>query len=61
MNPRKKYRCERVRRNNGILEAMFKRDEDGQEEVILVNIIAKPDRYEVGKYYWFSDEPAFPH
>ena len=61
MYPRKKYRCERVRKNNGMVEFFFKCVDGEQEEYILINIVAKPDRYVEGKYYWFSDEPAFPH
>ena len=59
--PRKRYRCERVRKNNGVIEAFFKSEEGDQEEYILINVIAEPDRYVVGKVYWWSDEPAFPH
>ena len=61
MHSRKKYRCERIRKNNGIIEVMFKRDEDGQEEIILINIISQPDRFEEGKHYWWQVEPAFPN
>ena len=57
---RKKYLCVKVRQNNGIIEAQFKRDEDGQEEIIHVNELCEPDKYEVGKYYWWQSEPAFP-
>lgn len=60
MGVRKKYLCVRVRKNNGIIEAQFKRDEDGQEEIIHINVIADLDRYKEGKYYWWQDEPAFP-
>jgi hypothetical protein len=59
---RKLYRCHRVRQNNGIVEVFLKRDADGQEEVVIYNIIAEPSAYEEGKMYWCDDpEPAFPH
>jgi len=57
--PRKRYRCERVRQiGDEMIEAFFKCEDGEQEQLLIINIIAKPDRYEVGKYYWWSDEPA---
>ena len=61
MHSRKKYRCVRVRKNDGIIEAQFNRDEDGQEELIHINVLADVDRYVEGKFYWWHDEPAFPY
>jgi hypothetical protein len=60
MHARKKYLCVKVRRNNGIIEAQFFRDEDGQEEIIIVNELCEPDKYVEGRYYWWSSEGAFP-
>ena len=39
----------------------FKCEELEQEELMTLNILARPDRYVEGRYYRFSDEPAFPH
>jgi hypothetical protein len=61
MQRRDRYRCERVRKNNGIIEVFFTRHDLVQEEYVLVNIVADPDEYEVRKPYWITIEPAFPH
>jgi hypothetical protein len=60
MNARKKFRCIKVRQNNGITEVELVRDEDGQEERWHGNIICDPDRYKEGQYYWEHFEGAFP-
>jgi len=60
MYARKKYRCDHIRKNNGIIDALFKRDEDGQEEIVQINILAGPDRFVEGSYYWVQIEGAFP-
>lgn len=57
----KRYICVRVRKNNGIIEALFTRDEDGQEEIVLINVLADDNEYEEGKMYWWGSERAFPH
>jgi hypothetical protein len=57
---RKKYLCVKVRQNNGVIAAQFMRDEDGQEEIILINELCAPDKYKEGLYYWWSSEGAFP-
>ena len=61
VHPRKKYRCERVVKIDRLCQFFFKCVEGEQEELMILNIVAKPDRYVEGRYYWFSDEPAFPH
>lgn len=63
MRVRFKARCERVRINNGIVEAMFTQREDGQQEQhALVNVsLEKGQKFRVGQSYWISVEPAFPH
>jgi hypothetical protein len=58
---RRKFLCERVRRNNGIVEVLWTRIEGEQDELVLVNVIAGPDRYQEGRHYWIHIEPAFPH
>jgi hypothetical protein len=58
---RKKWHCQRVVRIDEMIQAFFKCTEREQEELMIINIIAKPDRYVEGKYYWFWDESAFPH
>jgi hypothetical protein len=60
MYVQKKYRCEWVRKNNGIVQVLFKRDEDGQEETMLINVIADAYKFEVGMYYWWQSRSAFP-
>jgi len=60
MQRRDRYRCERVRKNNGIIEVFFTRRDIAQEEHAIVNIVADPSEYEEGKYYWITIEPAFP-
>jgi hypothetical protein len=60
MHARKKYLCVKVRRNNGIIEAQFVRDEDGQPEIIHINELCRPDKYVEGEYWWWSSEGAFP-
>jgi hypothetical protein len=61
MHPRVKFKCERVRQNNGIVEVFFTKDGGIQDEHVLINTIAEPERYERGKEYWITIEPAFPH
>ena len=59
MRTGKRYRCERVRQiGKDMIEVFFKTIDGAHEEYLLINIIAAPGRYEVGKYYWWSDEPA---
>jgi hypothetical protein len=60
-----KGRCERVRRNNGVLEVLISRREtfdDGwtQEEHVLFNIKPSPDMtFRKGQEYWVELRPAF--
>lgn len=66
MQTRFKARCERVRKNNGIVEALFKRhadfsDQKSQEETVLVNVMIERGQYEENKDYWILIQPAFPH
>lgn len=61
---RQRYRCDRVRQNNGMMEFFFTCVEGHEDQVqyVLINIIAEPDEYKVGEIYWWSKpEPAFPH
>jgi hypothetical protein len=60
-HPRLKFRCERVRQNNGIVEIFFSRNDGIQDEHLLLNLIVEPDRYVKGEHYWLTIEPAFPH
>lgn len=60
--PRSKWRCDRVRKNNGMVEVFFVSVDSPDEEYHLMNRNIPLDRYEVGKHYWLTDpEPAFPH
>jgi len=59
--PRRKYRCERVRPNNGIVEVFFARREGEHDGYVIVNEIAERDQYQEGQFYWITIEPAFPH
>jgi hypothetical protein len=61
MAGRNKFRCERIRQNNGVTEVFFTKDDGIQDEHILINMMIDPDKYEEGKYYWWYSEPAFPH
>lgn len=61
-----KARCERVRKNNGVLEILFTRRPPAgelgtQEWHVLMNIEAEQNQYEEGSFYWVSISPAFPH
>jgi len=56
-----KFRCERVRPNDGIVEVLFTRTEGEQDEHVLVNLLAQRDQYQEGQFYWIAIEPAFPH
>jgi hypothetical protein len=61
MYPRTKYRCERVRPNNGIVEVFFTRTGGKQDELVIINVLAQRDQYQEGQFYWIQIEPAFPH
>jgi hypothetical protein len=58
---RLKFKCERVRPNNGITEVFFTRTEGKQDEHVLINILTERNQYQEQRYYWISIEPAFPH
>lgn len=58
--------CERIRRNNGIVEVFFTRRQDfadalSQEEHVLINLLCNPDEFKQGSEYWVTIDPAFPH
>jgi len=55
---RKRYQCQRIRQINGMIEVFFKCVDGNQEEYILINIVGKPEMYEIGKYYDWSDRPS---
>lgn len=46
-----KMRCERIRPNNGIVEVFFVSEDGPQNQHALFNVLTKPRKYEVGKYY----------
>lgn len=63
MQFRLKFRCDRIRGNNGIVE-VFLTKENGppsQDETALLNVLKEHGDWEDGKHYWVSVEPAFPH
>lgn len=56
-------RCVRVRRNNGIVEALFTSHPDiteQHEQHVLVNVLTKVLPTE-GREYLVEIQPAFPH
>ena len=55
--------CQRIRRNNGITEALFTSSPQSefQEEHALVNVRADRGDISEGREYWITVEPAFPH
>jgi hypothetical protein len=62
MYARKKFLCERIRKNNGIVEIFFAKRDGAQEEIVIVNLLTSPDdRYDEDKEYWITIDPAFPH
>lgn len=57
----KSFRCDRVRRNNGVVEYFFSRRDGGHDEHVLINIAGDGTEYEEGKYYMIPPfEPATP-
>jgi hypothetical protein len=61
-----KATCQRVRRNNGVIDALFSSPEDpadphSQEWHVLINVVTHVSAYEQGRDYWITIEPAFPH
>ena len=48
-----KAQCKRIRRNNGIVEALFSSPDtsNGQEYHVLVNVKWEADQFEQGKTY----------
>lgn len=51
-------RCERVRVNNGIVEAMFTQRDDGQEQHALINVhVEHGQLFVIGREYWISVDP----
>jgi hypothetical protein len=58
---RAKWKCVWVRKNNGILQARFERDDGVSPEYMIINVVAEAGYYEEGKHYWHTMEPAFPH
>ena len=63
MQFRLKFRCDRVRGNNGIVEVFLTKvsDPPSQDEQALLNVLKERFDWERGKHYWISVEPAFPH
>lgn len=64
MHTKIKAICQRVRRNNGIIEAFFTRHQSealSHEEHVLMNVLSDRGEPETGKEYWITVEPAFPH
>jgi hypothetical protein len=58
MHLRARFRCDRVRLNNGIVEAFFTRRSVGaQDEQVLINVMREyPVQYQEGKYYRITIE-----
>lgn len=66
MRFRFKARCDQVRINNGIVQALFTHSHGlaaaaSQDEPVLVNVRKERGLPELGRDYWVSVEPAFPH
>lgn len=58
--------CQFKKRNNGIVKALFSStpvysDEASQEEGALVNFLAERGELQMGRPYFVTIEPAFPH
>ncbi len=60
MYPRVKFKCERVRQNNGVVEVFFVRRDAVHEEHVLINIEARGDLFREGNSYLITIEPALP-
>jgi len=55
------YRCERVRRINGLVEFLFtRRDHRMAEQHVIFNVLADSGAYEVGKLYLVPMPAIFP-
>jgi hypothetical protein len=56
------YRCDRVRKNNGIWEYFFARRTGQQDEYVILNIVGDGTEYDSGKFYEIPVfQKAFPH
>jgi hypothetical protein len=63
MHPLLKFRCDRVRGLDGIVQ-VFLTKENGppsQDETAIFNLLKDRLDWVDGQYYWISIEPAFPH
>jgi hypothetical protein len=58
MRRQARFICERVRKNNGVVEVFFSRRDTTSEEHVMVNIAADPTEYLVGGGYLITIEPA---
>jgi len=65
MYDRFKATCRRVRGNNGLVEVLVVRLDDGspqsQEWPALFNLPVTYGEFEEGKDYWVQIQPAFPY
>ena len=56
------YRCDRVRKNNGVWEYFFAKRSGDKDEYVILNIQGEGTEYEKGKMYEIPDfKKAFPH
>jgi hypothetical protein len=53
-----RFICERVRKNNGVVEVFFSRRDTMPEEHVLINVAGDPSEYLVGGGYLITIEPA---
>ena len=66
MFTRFKATCERVRRNNGIVEVLLtlraeQGDAKSKEHHVLMNLPIEYGEFEKGRDYFVHVQPAFPH
>jgi len=59
MRRQARFICERVRKNNGVVEVFFSRRDTTPEEHVLINIAGDPNEYLVGGGYLITIEPVF--
>jgi hypothetical protein len=56
------YRCDRIRKNNGIWEYFFAIINGDNDEYVILNITGDGTEYEQGKFYEVPVfKKAFPH
>lgn len=61
MHPKRKFECNSVVANNGIVKVQFTNFDGYQPETVYINVVAPYNQYQQGQFYWIHIEPAFPH